>query len=337
MPLKEISLNIPNVKAWLDDQAEVYGHKIDPKELIKSAEIINCLLIKANKRVNIISLYFAWKGILDESVFFSKIDSKGMEDRDFSKFNFEQTIKDYLDVKQQIADVNLFIKTCAYLDLSLKSQGKNISVVSPEEADGSVSVIKIDSIEWSAEIVKKLSKAAEIKTTEFNSIVMSFKHLVTKNQLLQLTPRLDELLNMRTYTHTSLSKELGIQAYNLNKLIAMAIDMGKYTAEEIDDFFNIQDTNLAGKSNKSGKDGEEDEERIPLSKVNAEFITALANEHYRGNKYLALSKVVSSMRTLTESQMVSKVRDGEDINFVRNDEVGLLDRLSVSGKESEDD
>ena len=46
---------------------------------------------------------------------------------------------------------------------------------------------------------------------------------------------------------------------------------------------------------------------------------------------------MSSMRALTESQMVSKVRDGEDINFVRNDEVGLLDRLSVSGKESEDD
>ena len=337
MSLNQISLNIPNVKTWLDEHTEVYGHKIDPQELINSAEVINSLLIKANKRVNVISLYFAWKGILEESIFFSQYDSKGMEDRDFSKLNFEQTVKDYLEVKQQITDVNLFIKTCAYLDLSLKSQGKNISVVSPEEADGSVSVIKIDSIEWSAEIIKKLSKATEIKPTEFNSIVMSFKHLVTKFQLLQLAPRLDELLRMRIYTHTSLSKELGIKAYNLNKLIEMTIEMGKYTAEEINDFFNINGSNTVTKASKTGKDSEDDEERIPLSKANAEFITALANEHYRGNKYLALSKVVSSMRALTESQFVSKVMDGEDIRFVRNDNVGLLDRLNQQNQEGDDD
>ena len=43
------------------------------------------------------------------------------------------------------------------------------------------------------------------------------------------------------------------------------------------------------------------------------------------------------MRALTESQLVSKVADGEDIAFVRNDDVGLLDRLSVAGKDGDDD
>lgn len=330
MPSKEHYLTPYHVELWLAEQDEVYGHKIEPTDLINSAKIIEAFLVKANKRVNVIALYFAWKGVQEHSVFFPLSSDEGMDHQELSKFNYEKTIQSYLDVPQAINDVNLFIKTCAYLNLSFKSQGRNVSVLSAEDAENTVSVIKIDSIEWSAEIVKKLSKASEIKTTEFNSIVMSFKHLVLKYQMLLLLPKLDDLLNTEMQTYGSISKELKIKPYNLQKLIEIGITMGRYTQHEIDHYFANVDLINENKARF-------DEDRYVLSKTNSEFITRLADEHYRGNKYLALSKVVSTMRHLTESELVEEKKTEDGVEFVRNPNAHLLSSLANSSNYEDDD
>lgn len=306
MPYKS-QISPKDIQNWLTANNQLF--EVNPtsefiQEMMETCVCLTNLLIKANKRINVIALYLAWRGVVKPDPLFS-------EQQDLSSFDFDQYVRGLLEEQHSRHDIILFIYSCSYLNLQIRAQGKIITVISENDKHGNLKIINLNSVEWSAEMQMKLSGSVDIKPTEFNSVVTTYRHLVLKAQLVLKLPHLDKLFKERTFNLTTICKLLDIQSYQLTKLIDIAIQMGFYTESQIQDFL------LPGNPSRSDVEDDENSDkerahRYQLSAKNERFIQLIADEHYRGNSFQALNKLISTVQVLIERGLIeNQPADGQ--------------------------
>ena len=304
-----------DIEYWLDNNNQLFEVSITPefiKEMSDTCINLKNLLTKANKRINAISLYFSWQGMIKGDPLFTEQKSLG-------GYNYDLHVKRLLEEQQPRHDIILFILSSSFLNISIKNQGKIITIFTDDVKQANDdSYIDLNTVEWSAELQLKLSRNADIKPTEFNNIVISFRHLVLKAQLILNIPRLDELFKMRTFNQTAICKMLDIQPYQLTKLIDISVQLGYYTEGQIQGFLVPGNSSRQSHINAEGSTqtivdaNKDDNHRYQLSSRNERFVQNVADEFYRGNTFQALNKLLTTTQTLIERGLIEgKLKEGD--------------------------
>lgn len=332
-----------SIESWLAEHNQLFEVPVTPEFIAKMENTcinLKHLLIKANKRINAIALYFAWQGIIKGDPLFT-------EQLALDNYDFEHHLKCLLGESQARHDIILFIYSCSFLNIPFKNQGKIITIFTDEAAGDEDEYIKLNTVEWSAEFQLKLDGKADLKPTDFNNIIITYRHLVIKAQLLLKLPRLDELLKVGTFNQTALCKMLDLQSYQLSKLIAIAIQMGRFTESQVQAYLasgvthrhGDEDVKSHDHTKEAGDEVKDGHQRYHLSARNERFIQNIADEMYRGNTFQALNKLLTTTQVLIErglikGTLIENANDEDKVDWETTNQSLLtgLDRVNKEGQ-----
>lgn len=295
--------NISSISKWLDENKILNTRSVEAEDINKFINYINSIKIvykNVHRKVSLLAMFIVTCDLMDNNDNTRKI----LNDIDLDSKEFYYVLENKLYPIYDNSTIISFIQACLYIQLPVYADGK-MFVVFPSNKKQNLIIHKQDlmDIDSQLNIINKLDKSfarntekisVRMNMTEMKFVLSSYKHIIKNIRFESLLPKFLDLLK-QNYPKVKINKALGINPYQYDQLVILAINQGMIDPIDVEKKKNKEDDKEGAKLQKN---------TVILSETNFSYITQVAASKFNGNTYQAVNAIISAMRDLQSKNVL---------------------------------
>ena len=291
------NVDVQEVELWIQNNTSIQPRNSkNIKKLLNMIKVLNHVYLNVTRHVSLVAVFLISHDLLREDALLKQ----GLSD-EFNQINFDFALIQKLCPRYKKSEILLFIDACLFLKIPVYASGRILNVA-PAKKNATVSqYVSLTNLGYQVSFLEKLSdddsdsSNIKLKSTEMNSVIKSYKHIVKNLRFENLIPPL--LLLLKTdKSKLEILKDLGnINTYQFNNLVQLAVDRG---------FLNMDEVEKVNHPIEKKELIKEPETTVLLSPSNYKCVKEIADSKFGGNMYQAVNAIITALRTLQDKHIL---------------------------------